>query len=837
MASPHILNAAATWYTAGTMPLPLRADGSKAPAVNWRTYQHQRPTWDQVAALFQADTDGLGVICGNVSGHLEMLEFEGPAVTDGLVAQVASACTDHGRQDLWQRVADSYKEVSPGGGLHLYYQITDGDTLPNTKLARRPATNDELAQNPSNKIRVLIETRGEGGFSVVAPSAGRSHPTGRAWTQISPGGVDTLAHLTADERDFLHDMCRLFDAMPQTDTYTPPATPTPPTDGRLRPGDDFNARANWDDIIGTHGWQRAWRGHGLYSTWLRPGKKHGERMSATTGRDEHDRLFVFSTSTEFEAEKPYDKFGAYALLEHNGDLAAATKALAEKGYGDPAPERRLTLLPSDPGYQRTAATTGPATDGATALAPIVQLQPATTVDDNEDALATAFVAQVADILRYCPQRSQWLHWTGARWEWDEAEIHRELVKDIARRLPATDKYERAWRRKMLTANGISAIARLARTDPRIVVHINQLDAQPWELNTPGGIINLRSGELLPPDPAKLHTRTTSCTPDFTLDAPHWTRFLDDTFGGDQELIDFVQRILGVAIIGQVLEQILPFAHGAGANGKSTLIEAVMQTLGRGQGGYSIAAAAEMLMVRRHSEHPAELAQLAGARMVVCSELEDGQRFAEARIKQLTGSDSINARHMYGNPFTFTPTHTIFLIANHKPMATVGGNALWRRIVLIPFEHVVPEHLRDPHLAAKLEAEAPAILAWLARGSACWYAGGLRIPAAVKAASEAYRKDEDTVGRFVAEQCHVPAGGGGGLVQVKVGELRRAYEQACIELGDDPVSARRFSQELRDRWGIEAVKAAKGARFYKGVALITVEDDPGDDQEPEDGGLL
>lgn len=589
----------------------------------------------------------------------------------------------------------------------------------------------------------------------------------------------------------------------------------------------------------------AWRGGGKLRTWIRPGKGRGDGISATTGRNEHDRLYVFSSSAApFEPERPYDKFGAIALLEHGGDLHAATKALSAQGYGDQTPpEARLTLLPSDPGYSGPESpdpnTITPivTSDGTAALATVTQLQPATAgIEATEDALATAFVAEVSSSLRYCPQRSQWLHWTGARWEWDEAETHREQIRQLARRLPANDKNEAAWRRKMLTANGVSAIARLARTDPRIVVHINQLDAQPWELNTPGGIISLRTGKLTPPDPAKLHTRTTSVPPDFDTQAPHWIKFLDDTFGGDQSLIAFVQRILGVAIIGQVLEQILPFAHGAGANGKSTLIEAVMQVLGRGQGGYAIAAAAEMLMVRKHSEHPAELAQLAGARMVVCSELEDGQRFAEARIKQLTGSDSINARHMYGNPFTFTPTHTIFLIANHKPMATVGGNALWRRIILIPFEHVVPEHLRDPHLPDKLESEAPAILAWLARGAAAWFAGGLQIPTTVKAASEAYRKDEDTVGRFVAEQCHVARGGGGGLVQVKVAELRRAYEQTCFELGDDPVSARRFTQELRDRWGIETVKS-NGTRFYRGVDLMSYQTEPEEpgDREPE--GLL
>src|SRR5690606_6945349 len=225
-------------------------------------------------------------------------------------------------------------------------------------------------------------------------------------------------------------------------------------------------------------------------------------------------------------------------------------------------------------------------------------------------------------------------------------------------------------------------------------------------------------------------------------------------GGNAELIAYVQRLVGISVIGTVLEQILPFAHGAGANGKSTLTEAAMHALGRGEAGYAISAPSEMLMVRKHSEHPAELAQLAGARLVICSELDDGQRFAEARIKQLTGRDSINARFMRGNPFTFTPSHTIWLLGNHRPDTGAGGDAFWRRVKLLNFEHVVPEPERDPTLGEKLEAEAPAVLAWIARGAADYLRSGLRTPSAVQTATADYAHDQDTVSRFVEEDCHI-----------------------------------------------------------------------------------
>ena len=475
--------------------------------------------------------------------------------------------------------------------------------------------------------------------------------------------------------------------------------------------------------------------------------------------------------------------------------------------------------------------TSPDVDGTAALAPVVQRQqPATvTLEDNEDALAQAFVADVAGILRYCPQRRQWLAWDGHRWGWDEAEQHRELIRQIARRLPVADKAQAAFRRKMLSANGVSAVAALARTDPRVVTHLDDLDNQPWELNTPDGVVDLRTGKLSNPDAAKLHTRCTAVAPDFGREPTRWTQFLGETFGDDAELIGWMQRLMGIAAVGEVLEQVLPFGHGVGANGKSVFVETCSDVLGRGERGYAIAANAEMLMVRKYQEHSTELAQLAGARLVVCSELEDGARFAEARIKQLTGRDSISARFMRRDFFTFTPSHTFLLVANHKPQATVGGPAFWRRLRLIPFNHVVPEGERDPHLPEKLRDEWPAILAWIIRGAADYAQGGMRTPQSIQRATEAYARDEDTLGRFVADQCHLSPGSD--LVRINTSKLRSAYEQFCRETGDEPVSPRRFGQELRDRFGVDSTRS-NGQRFYVGITLLEVEGD-----EPDDGGLL
>lgn len=434
---------------------------------------------------------------------------------------------------------------------------------------------------------------------------------------------------------------------------------------------------------------------------------------------------------------------------------------------------------------------------------------------TEDGTARALVAQHADTLRYCPQRGRWLTWTGHRWAWDDAEHVRELTRNIARRLPEG----KAWsshKRRALSAAGVTGIIRLAQTDPAVTVNIDHLDAHPYQLNTPTGIIDLRTGRLHPPDPTALHTRSTPVAPDFDRPGERFTRFLRDTFT-DNDLLAFVARLAGLAAIGKVLEQLLPFSYGTGANGKSTLAESLQDALGRGETGYAISAPAEMLMTRRHTEHPTELAQLAGARLVVCSELDDGQRFAEAKIKQLTGGDSINARFMRRDPFTFTPTHTLWLLGNHRPHATTGGPAFWRRIHLIPFTNIVPETRRDPRLGEKLAAEAPAILAWIALGAADYMTGGLRPPGAVTTATADYAHDQDTVARFVDDACHLAPGQP--AVKATASDVRHAYEQWCTENGETPVSAKRLGTDLRDRFGVTLDRSSRH-RIYVGLGLAT-----------------
>lgn len=871
-----ILDAALAMLAAGYSVVPIRSDGSKAPAIDWKRLTQALPTEDVVRAFFAPDDPrqwDLGVVQGAVSGNAEMTEIEGRAAAR--LSELKALADDSGLGTLWSKITSGWVEASPSGGIHFHYRL-DGIVPGNTKLARRPSTPDELADWKTQEtakaaditdlalqaarlqkiahtterdvLQVLAETRGEGGQVVVAPS--RHHATGRPWMRLI-GGPSTAVTLTLDERDAFHALLRTLDETPDlASTQTGPVVhttgPRDPSEG-VSPLDDYEARTDWADILTPHGWvfvtQRGGRRY-----WRRPGKTIG--ISATTGgaQDGRDRLYVFTSSTDFQTEIPYTKPGAYTVLEHAGDHAAAAKALYAAGYGQRAEERRtVDHATSDDLAALLAPTTatptpqpGTRTTNTGTPTPTPVTAEPVTYSPTDDGNALRLVDTYGQTIRYVRQRGAWITWNGHRWVYDNGAVS-ELARDIARHLPTADpdghrNDELARHRKSsLSRRGLEAMPAIARNDTRVAVDIDQLDAHPYELNTPAGVVNLRTGTLSHPNPAALHTRTTTVAPDFTTTPARWNSFLADTFAGDPTMATYIQRLIGISLVGQVLEQLMPFAHGSGANGKTTFAGVLQRLLGLGDDGYALSAPAEMLLDTTNHGHPTEIARLSGARLVISSELEDGQRFGEARVKQLTGSDPISGRFMRQDWFTFTPTHTLWLLANHLPTVKAGGPAFWRRIRMLPFEHVVPEEARIAGLEDQLvTAEGPAILAWAIRGAADYFTHGLAEPPAARAATIAYERDTDTVARFVDERCSVGSPNSQ-LHHVKSSALRSAYEAWCRTEGEEPVSPKALSQQLVARFSAR-LNRDTAARWIDGIRLLEPVTDEADasSAEPRDG---
>lgn len=325
----QILTAALEWWDAGASLIPIRADGTKRPLIAWKRNILQRAYRSDLEGWFGYDPHlGLGLICGAVSGGIEMLELEGRAATPENLDKIEAECTERGVAHVWVDLGSaSYAEWTPSGGLHLIY-ATDGSwVVPgNTKIANNAAK------------ECLAETRGEGGYVIVAPSGGNVHATGESWTKIAGSPADLLA-LSSDQRRLLHEAIHAaLDETPPEPVRPPvdvrPLMPTPwlPADGE-RPGDEFNRRADWASILEPQGWTRS-HSVGAEDFWTRPGKEVRDGISASTGyRAGVDCLFVWSSSTGLPTEKPLSKLFVHAHYNHGGDMSAAASALRREGFG------------------------------------------------------------------------------------------------------------------------------------------------------------------------------------------------------------------------------------------------------------------------------------------------------------------------------------------------------------------------------------------------------------------------------------------------------------------------------------------------------------------------
>jgi P4 family phage/plasmid primase-like protien len=370
----------------------------------------------------------------------------------------------------------------------------------------------------------------------------------------------------------------------------------------------------------------------------------------------------------------------------------------------------------------------------------------------------------------------------------------------------------AWKQYSLSERGIRACVRIAQSDPRMRVDLDLLDTNGFELNTPSGIVDLYTGKLGPHNPESYHTKLTGAGYDPDADCPKWKAFLHDTFQGEHEaeLIDYMRQLLGCAAIGKVIHHILPFFYGSGANGKSCLLETVSLVFG----DYAISAPANFLMAGRN-EHATEIARLQGARFVVCSEINQGTRFDEAKVKLLTGGDKLTGRFMRADYTDFTPTHTLFLMGNHQPTVGAGGHAFWRRLRLVPFAHQVEKKI-DGYHQQMFDAEGPAILAWIVAGAVKVINNGFTEPQCVMAATEEYQQQEDSMQQFIDECCQRVSGD----FKLPSGQVYKRYVDWCRNNGIEPKQANVFGREL----GNHQVKVgpSHGKRYVWGLMLLDAE---------------
>jgi putative DNA primase/helicase len=425
---------------------------------------------------------------------------------------------------------------------------------------------------------------------------------------------------------------------------------------------------------------------------------------------------------------------------------------------------------------------------------------------SDEALALRFADQHANYLRYVAAWNKWLAWDGTRWRFDDTLHAFDLARHVCRG-EASECGKPRLAAAIASAKTVAAVERLARADRRIAATVDQWDADPWLLNTPGGVVDLRTGRLRPHGALDYMTKITAVGPG--RDCPRFLAFLTTITAGDADLIAYLRRVLGYGLTGLTREHALFFGYGTGANGKSVLLSTVAGIVG----DYHRTAPIETFTASSADRHPTDLAGLRGARLVTATETEEGRRWAESRIKQLTGGDRVAARFMRQDFFEYLPAFKLIITGNHKPSLRSVDEAIRRRFHLIPFSTTIPTEERDPDLTEKLKAEWRGILQWLIEGCLEWQTAGLRPPKAVTDATDAYLAAEDAVAAWLEEECERDP-----TAWASSRDIFSSWSAWATTAGELPGSSKRLTQALESR-GFVRHKKNRGHGFY-GLSVLS-----------------
>jgi len=432
-------------------------------------------------------------------------------------------------------------------------------------------------------------------------------------------------------------------------------------------------------------------------------------------------------------------------------------------------------------------------------------------DLDQDGVIRAFTDRHVGELLFDHNAGRWFRFMGHRWQREETQLAKHYARAVSTDLAARDPKAKALK----NVNVWEAIERGARTVREFAFSASGWDSDAMLLGTPGGVVDLRTGQLRPGLPEDYVSKAAAITPvplesfDPERDCPRWLAFLDQALGGDAAAIRFYQQWAGYNLTGETREQVLLFIYGPGGSGKTTAVSVIYDLLGE----YAANVATSTLTAQRHEAHPEELARLHGPRMAVASETEAGSKWAENRIKALTGGDPITARFMRQDSFEFRPAFKLTIVGNNAPGLSDVDSAIRRRFMILPFDH--PPAAKDEHLPEKLKAEWPGILSWAIRGALDWQENGLVRPAIVEAATRDYFAREDTFACWLEDDCELVPG-----KATLTTDLFDSWRDYAYRNREDPGTLKRTFPERLQRAGFEGVKNRGGirGRGYMGLKL-------------------
>lgn len=446
-----------------------------------------------------------------------------------------------------------------------------------------------------------------------------------------------------------------------------------------------------------------------------------------------------------------------------------------------------------------------------ALQPIAEADRARDADDGlpadltEDGLAMAFSARTGGLLRFCAALGGWMVYESGYWQKDELRVPYRHARGLVREKAKALELSAAQRTKLRSATTVNAIVSLASSDAVHAITQDAFDADAWLLNTPAGVVDLRTGTTRAGRPTDYCTKVVRVGPGG--DAPRWRQFLQEVTGNDPELIAYLHRLVGYWLTGATTEHALVFVYGTGGNGKSVFLNTLLELLG----SYGRQAPMSLFEAKAHDGHPTELAMLRGSRLVVATETEEGRSWAESRIKMMTGGDPITARFMHRDFFTYVPQFKPVIAGNHRPRFRNVDDALRRRLHLVPFTQRFLNP--DRELSARLQAEAGGILAWAIEGCLAWQRDGLQPPDIVRLATDEYLEQEDSVGAWLAECCLTAPNAWSASA-----DLWRSWEQWANQRGEFVGSQKRLAEWLVARGFVPAKDRSGARRGFRGLNL-------------------
>ncbi|MDA9822316.1 phage/plasmid primase, P4 family [Paracoccaceae bacterium] len=430
-------------------------------------------------------------------------------------------------------------------------------------------------------------------------------------------------------------------------------------------------------------------------------------------------------------------------------------------------------------------------------------------EKTEVKMGKLFASWAKSQAIYMQEKKQWYLWNGNVWQADQANHMTALASTFLSSLSACcekSPYSELSEtiKKFETLGKLNNMAKLAT--PALAHSISDLDRNPMLLAVANTYINLETGQPIPPDPAHLVSISSPVQYDPEADCPVFKEFINTIFQGDEDIISFVQKTVGYSLTGRGDEQCLFILNGDGANGKSTL----MNIIGKLLGGYARTAASHTLMANTRSGVGDDLMHLVGSRFINVSETDQGQALAEAKIKRITGGDSITARALYGTYGTFKLDGKIWLATNNLPRIQGRDHGIFRRLRVIPFNKKFAPDQQDKTLPDRLELELSGIMNWAIEGCLKWQADGLNPPQIILDQLEKYQNEMDSVGNYVADNLVLQPES-----KLQSSVLYGHYKDWCQGMGYAFVDQRDFKSSLERIDGVSYGRS-KNVRSFKGI---------------------